>query len=174
MNMASLPKCPHCGSKEVSRVEGFYRCAGCLTDFGRVPYDDNGVPMIEACSGLRFRFGDLINGSVRLRMGQDGDVCLYEIYDSNGGGLNKHADMLDKAAWDKFRKELFNKVYVNDWNKEYIPVNDGTPVITDQDWELSVIVDENEEYIFRGYGAFPVYWDKFMKLLKPILANLEA
>ena len=130
--------------------------------------------MIEACSGLRFRFGDLINGSVRLRMGQDGDVCLYEIYDSNGGGLNKHADMLDKAAWDKFRKELFNKVYVNDWNKEYIPVNDGTPVITDQDWELSVIVDENEEYIFRGYGAFPVYWDKFMKLLKPILANLEV
>jgi hypothetical protein len=174
MNMASLPKCPHCGYKEVSRVEGFYRCAGCLSDFGRVPYDDNGVPMIEACSGLRFRFGDLINGSVRLRMGQDGDVCLYEIYDSNGGGLNKHADMLDKAAWDKFRKELFNKVYVNDWNKEYIPVNDGTPVITDQDWELSVIVDENEEYIFRGYGAFPVYWDKFMKLLKPILANLEA
>ena len=81
--MANLPKCPHCGSKNVSRVEGFYRCADCLNDFGRTPYDDNGIPMIEACSGLRIRLGDLFNGSVRLRMGQDGDVCLYEIYDSN-------------------------------------------------------------------------------------------
>lgn len=169
--MASLPKCPHCGSKEVSRVEGFYRCASCLTDFGRVPYSDDAVPMVEACSGLRFRYGDLINGSLRLRMGQDGDVCLYEIYDSIEGGLDKYADMLTKEEWDKFRKELFNKVYVNDWDKEYIPVNDGREIATDEEWELSVIVNENEEYTFRGYDAYPVYWDKFMKLLKPILSK---
>jgi hypothetical protein len=170
--MASLPKCPHCGSKEVSRVENFYRCAGCLSDFGRVPYDDNGVPMVEACTGLRFRYGDMLNDSICLRLGQDGDVCLYELYESSGGGLNKYADMLDKAAWDKFRKELFEKVYINDWDKEYIPVNDGREITTDQDWELSVIVDENEEYLYKGYGAFPVYWDNFIKLLNPILAHL--
>ena len=171
--MANLPKCPHCGSKNVSRVEGFYRCADCLNDFGRTPYDDNGIPMIEACSGLRFRLGDLFNGSVRLRLGQDGDVCLYEIYDSNGGGLNKYADMLSKEEWNRFRKELFEKVYVYDWDKEYIPVNDGRDVSDDEEWELSVIIDENEEYLYRGYGAYPVYWDKFMKLLKPILENLN-
>ena len=171
--MANLPKCPHCGSKNVSRVDNFYRCADCLSDYGRTPYDDKGVPMIESCTGIRVRLGDFLDGSIRIRLCEDGDVCLYEIYDSNGGGLDKYADVLSAAEWKKFRKELFEKIYVNDWDKIYIAPNDGRAAVKDEEWELSVIVDEDEEYIYRGYGEYPVYWDRFIRLIKPLLNNLN-
>ena len=171
--MARLPVCPKCGSKQTSRVENFYRCADCRSDFGRKPYTDDGEPMAESVKGLRFRFGDLISGSVRLRMAEDLGSCLWEVYDTNDGDLDKYADVLDSEEWMTFKETLFSKLFYYDWDKEYIPVNDGREVRGNNEWEVDVIVNENEEYTCRGYDAYPIYWDGFMKLLDSFFNKLQ-
>ncbi|MCR4951626.1 MAG: transposase [Solobacterium sp.] len=171
--MAIYPVCPHCGSKQTSRVENFYRCSECRKDFGREPYTDNGEKMTDAVKGLRFRFGDLISGSVRLRMAEDLDSCLWEVYDTNGGDLDKVADVMNSEEWQAFKNTLLHDLYYYDWAKEYIPVNDGREIRGNNEWETAVIVSENEEYICRGYDAYPVYWDKFMSLLDPFFNRLQ-
>lgn len=171
--MAKLPVCPKCGSKQTSRVEQFYRCAACHSDFGREILSDEGENMAEAVKGVRFRFGDLISGSVRLRMAEDLDSCLWEVYDTNGGDLDKVADVLDAEEWKAFKKAMFEDLFIYDWDKEYIPVNDGREIRGNNAWEVDIIVNENEEYTYRGYDAYPVYWDKFMKLLDPFFNKLQ-
>ncbi|MBR4164590.1 MAG: hypothetical protein IKR11_13800 [Solobacterium sp.] len=169
-----LPVCPHCGQKDVTRVEDFYRCNSCHSDFGRTAYSDDGTPMIEAVTGLRFQYGDVISGSVRLRFVQDGEVCLYEVYEANGKGINKHADVLSAEEWMNLKKKLFEALYVNDWDRFYIPVNDGREIMSNQAWALAVIVNDNEEYEYAGVDEKPIYWKQFEKLITPFLDNLKA
>jgi hypothetical protein len=168
-----LPVCPHCGEKEVSRVESFYRCSSCHIDFGRTPVSDEGVPMVDAVTGLRFQYGDVISGSLRLRFLQDGEVCLYEVYDTNGGNIKKHADVLSGAEWKKLKKNLFENLFVTDWDHVYYPVNDGREISHNDAWSLAVIVNENEEYEYQGVDEKPVYWKGFEKLFKPFFEDLD-
>lgn len=173
MTTKKLPTCPHCGSKKVKKVDTFYRCSECKNDFGREVLTDDGLSMIEEVKGIRFRFGDIISGSVRLRFAQDGEDCLYEVYDSFEGGLNKVAGVLTHDEWIDFKKKLFNSIYVNDWAKDYIPVNDGKTVRDNNHWELAYYVNENEEYIYEGVDSYPVYWTQFTRLLKPFVDQLK-
>ena len=172
-HMPSVPKCPHCGSKNVSRVEGFYRCKNCRKDFGRDPIADDGTLLVDSVRGFRFRFGDVLSGSVRLRINQVDDDCLFEVYDSNEGGLDKVADVLPLDEWHKLKETMLRTLYVYDWDKEYIPVNDGREIRANNEWEFSVIVNEDEEYTHRGVDAYPVYWDRFLKLLDPFFDRLQ-
>ncbi len=173
--MAKTPVCPACGSKMVTRVETFYRCSDCKKDFGRTPMSDDGVPMEKAVTGLRFRFGDIVTGSVRLRFIEEPDKdALYEVYDSNEGGLNKFAGVLTATEWVKFKKNLFEKAYVADWDRSYIPVNDGREISANNEWNLAVIVSDAEEIEFSGFDAYPVYWNAFLKLVDPFFENLKT
>lgn len=167
------PICPHCGGKKVTRVDAFYHCEECKRDFGREALSDSGESMIEAIKGMRFRYGDIISGSARLRFVQDGDDCLYEVYDSFQGGLNKYAGVLSNDEWIAMKKKMFEKIFLNDWDKEYIPVNDGKKVPENNHWEFAMYVNENEEYIFKGVDAYPIYWSQFMKVLHPFFENLK-
>ncbi len=172
--MKKLPICPHCGSKNVKSEEEFYHCDDCLVNYGRDAYADDGTPMIDAVTGLRFRYGDVISGSVRLRFIQDGDVCLYEVYDSQEGGLNKFAGVLSADEWKKLKTTLFESLFVNDWDRMYIPVNDGREIRGNNEWAFNVIVNDNEEYGYEGVDAFPVYWKQFLKLIDPFMDNLKT
>ena len=165
--MAKTPVCPHCGSKETVDNESFYTCNACHNDFGREALSDDGESMITAVKGMRFRYGDVISGSVRLRFVQDGDVCLYEVYDSYEGGVNKFAGVLEGKEWTKLKKTLFESLYLMDWDREYIPVNDGREIRGNNEWEFAVAVSMDEEYVYRGVDADPAYWNKFMKLIEP-------
>ncbi len=171
--MPKIPVCPHCGSRNVTNVEEFYRCEDCHTDFGRVPYSDDGVPMTEAVTGLRFRFGDYISGSVHLRFAQEDEDCLYEVYDANEGGIDKYADMLSLEEWGELKKKLFENLFIYDWDKYFIPVNDGREIRGNNEWEFSIIVNEEEEYTYSGVDAYPVYWDRYMRVLEPFFKKLE-
>lgn len=170
--MPRLPVCPHCGYKKVEPIDSFYHCPECLSDFGRIPLSDAGEPMLEAVSGLRFRYGDFISGSVRLRFVQEDGNCLYEVYDANEGGIDKYADLLTMEEWTALKKVLLEDLYVYDWEKEYIPVNDGR-ILGNNEWEFSVIVSDDEEYTYRGFDAYPVYWDKFLEAMDPFFRKLE-
>ena len=171
--MPKLPVCPLCGYKKVQPADSFYHCPECLSDFGRQPHSDDGEPMVDAVTGLRFRYGDFISGSVRLRFAQEGDNCLYEVYDANEGGIDKYADLLSLEEWTALKKVLLEDLYVYDWEKLYIPVNDGRKVLGNNEWEFSVIVSDDEEYTYRGFDAYPVYWDKFLVVLEPFFRKLE-
>ncbi len=171
--MPKNPVCPHCGSRNVTNVEEFYRCEDCHSDFGRVPYSDDGVPMVDAVTGLRFRFGDFITGSVHLRFAQEDDDCLYEVYDANEGGIDKYADVLSLEEWTNLKKKLFENLYMYDWDRSFIPVNDGREIRGNNEWLFSIIVSEDEEYTYSGVDAYPVYWDRFMRVLEPFFKKLE-
>ncbi len=165
--------CPHCGSKKIEKSDAFSRCQTCQRDFGRVAYTDDGEKMVEAVKGIRFRYGDVITGSVRLRFIEDpSKQALYEVYDSNDG-LNKFAGLISEEEWNTFRKNLFEKIYVNDWDREYIPKNDGREIRGNNEWELSVIVNDAEEYTYHGVDAYPVYWDDLMDLFEPFFNQLK-
>lgn len=165
--------CPHCGSKETKEENGWYHCSACHRDFGRTPFSDDGTEMVKAVTGLRFRYGDIFAGSVRLRFVSDGEGCVYEVYDANEGGVDKVAGVLDDKAWKKFKENLFEKLFVMDWDKEYVPVNDGREIRGNNEWELAVEVGESEEYVYHGVDAYPVYWNRFMKLLDPFFDQLK-
>lgn len=171
--MPKLPICPHCGSKLVTPAETFFRCDECHTDFGREPMSDDGRILSESITGIRFRYGDVISGSVRLRFIQDGDTCLYEVYDSNEGGIDKVAGVMNHEEWTAFRHKLFDDLYLFDWDKQYIPVNDGREIRGNNEWEFAVAVSEDEEYIYRGVDAYPVYWNRFLKALDPFFDQLK-
>lgn len=171
--MPKNPVCPNCGSRNVTNVEDFYRCEDCHTDFGRVPFADDGVPMVDAVKGLRFRFGDFITGSVHLRFAQEDDDCLYEVYDANEGGIDKYADVLSLEEWTDLKKKLFEKLYIYDWDRYFIPVNDGREIRGNNEWIFSIIVNDDEEYTYTGVDAYPVYWDRYMKVLEPFFKKLE-
>lgn len=172
--MSKTPVCPHCGSRDVKENDSFYTCSSCHYDFGREPVSDDGEPMVTAVKGMRFRFGDVISGSVRLRFVQDGSICLYEVYDSNEGGVDKIAGVLSEEEWMNLKKKLFDELYVMDWEREYIPVNDGRAIRGNNEWEFAVAVNLDEEYVFRGVDAYPVYWNRFMKLMDPFFDKLKA
>lgn len=171
--MPKNPVCPHCGSRNVTNVEDFYRCEDCHRDFGRVPFSDDGVPMVDAVKGLRFRFGDFITGSVHLRFAQEEECCLYEVYDANEGGIDKYADMLSLEEWTELKKKLFENLYIYDWDRYFIPVNDGREIRGNNEWIFSIIVSDDEEYTYTGVDAYPVYWDRYMKVLEPFFKKLE-
>ena len=71
--MAKKLICPHCGSKDVEKHSEYFVCNNCKNSFGRVALSDEGIPMVDAVTGLRFRYGDIVSGSVRLRMIQEKD-----------------------------------------------------------------------------------------------------
>lgn len=168
-----LPVCPHCGSKNVQAVNDFYRCEDCLQDFGRDAESEEGIPLTEAIKGLRFRYGDIVSGSVRLRIVQEEDDCIFEVYDANEGGVDKVADVLDMNEWNKIKDKLVNAFYVSDWNREYIPVNDGQTVPENNEWELDLDINEDESLTFKGYDAYPVYWNAFMRVIHPFFERLQ-
>jgi DNA-directed RNA polymerase subunit RPC12/RpoP len=168
-----VPVCPHCGSKNVKTENGFYRCRDCSNDFGRTAMSDEGIPMIDAVTGLRFRYGDAISGSVHLRFAEDEGSCVFEVYDANEGGSNKHAEVIPMKTWMALKRKLFEELYVADWNREYMPVNDGQSVQDNNTWDFSVIVNENEEILYRGVDAYPVYWKELLALLDPYLEKLK-
>ena len=165
--------CPHCGSKTTEALENYEKCLDCGMSFGREEVADNGESLIKAVHGLRFRYGDVVSGSVRLRMAEDSGVCVFEVYDANNGGVDKVADVISMDEWNKIKETLFHKLYLADWDKTYIPVNDGKTVSDNNEWELGLDVGDDEELVYRGYDAFPPYWKGFMKVLDPFFARLN-
>ena len=165
--------CPHCGSRNTEKVENYHKCLDCGLDFGREEVTDDGLALEDAICGLRFRFGDVVSGSVRLRMAEDGDVCVFEVYDANEGGVDKIADVISMDEWKKIKNTLVAKLYIADWNKVYIPVNDGRTVSENNEWELGLAIGNDGEIVYRGYDAFPPYWKDFMKLMDPFFSRLN-
>ena len=78
-----------------------------------------------------------------------------------------------KSHWKAFKETLYHKLYLADWDKEYIPVNDGQRVSENNDWELGVLLDDDEEMIYRGYDEFPAYWKGFLNLIDPFFSRLN-
>ncbi len=171
--MRKIVVCPHCGSKKIEKFDTFSRCEDCQRDFGRAALDDEGRNLTESVKGLRFRYGDVITGSVRLRFVEDpSKQALFEVYDSNDG-LNKVAGIISEEEWNTLRKDLFEKVFVGDWEREYIPKNDGREIRGNNEWEFSTIVSEDEEYTYHGVDAYPVYWQDLLDLLEPYFNQLK-
>ena len=168
-----LPVCPHCGSKNVKEVHHFYTCKDCSLDFGREAFSDDGRPMSDAVTGILFRYGDTISGSVHLRFAEDEGNCVFEVYDAHEGGANKVVEVVPMKTWMELKRKLFDVLFVNDWDKEYMPVNDGQSILGNNSWEFSVIVNENEEQVYHGVDAYPVYWHELMNLLDPYLDQLK-
>jgi hypothetical protein len=173
MNTKKLPVCPHCGSKNVVAKNSFYLCKDGSHDFGRPALTDDGQPMIDRVTGIRFRFGDAISGSVHLRFAEDEGSCVFEVYDANEGGRDKVAEVVPMKKWQEIKRKLFEELYVNDWDREYMPVNDGQSVLGNNSWDLEVIVSENEEVKYYGVDAYPVYWHGLLNLLDPYLDKLK-
>lgn len=173
MAVKKIPVCPHCGSKNVKAMNLFYVCKDCSHDFGRPALTDDGESMIDKVTGLRFRYGDAISGSVHLRFAEDEGSCVFEVYDANEGGANKVAEVVPMETWNNIKRKLFEELFVNDWDGEYIPVNDGQSVLGNNSWEFSLIVSENEELTYSGVDAYPVYWHGLLNLLDPYLDKLK-
>jgi hypothetical protein len=173
MAVKKLPVCPHCGSKNVKAVHNFYTCKDCANDFGREAFSDDGRPMIEAVTGILFRYGDAISGSVHLRFAEDEGSCVFEVYDAHEGGANKVVEVVPMKTWKELKRKLFEVLFLNDWDKEYMPVNDGQSILGNNSWEFSVIVNENEEQVYHGVDAYPVYWHGLLNLLDPYLDKLK-
>ena len=55
----------------------------------------------------------------------------------------------------------------------YIPVNDGQRVSENNDWELGILLEDDEETVYCGYDEFPAYWKEFLKLIDPFFARLN-
>lgn len=166
--------CPHCGSKDVEKHAEYYSCNTCKNSFGREALSDKGVPMVDAVTGLRFRYGDVVSGSARLRMLQEKDgSCVYEVYDANEGGVDKVADVLSKEDWIALKKALFEDLYLADWQQIYIPNNDGKILLDNNEWELGIDVNADEQYQYVGYDAYPVHWKALMKLIEPFFDKLN-
>ena len=171
--MAKTIICPHCGGKKVKKVDTYLKCEECEKDFGRKALNDDGIPLTECIKDIRFRYGDVISGSVRAHFVEDDAQCVYEVYDANEGGVDKVADLMTKEEWETFKKELVEDIYLFDWNRVYIPVNDGRELRGNNEWELDILATEEEEYIFKGVDAYPVYWNKFLRLLEPYFDKLK-
>lgn len=169
----NLPVCPHCGSKRVKKMDEFYRCDDCKKDFGRTAISDDGEPLAEEVTGLRFRYGDEESGHTHLRIVQDEKECLFEVYRAMNGDVHKIADVMTLDEWSKLKKKLFQNVFLTDWDNTYIPVNDGQQIPEHVEWELGLEVNDTEERIYHGEGAYPVYWDKFLGYLMPYFKKPE-
>lgn len=168
-----LPVCPHCGSHHVKKIEDFYRCDDCRRDFGRSETADDGTPLTDAVKGLRFRYGDIVSGSVRLRIVEADGKVKYEVYDANEGGVDKVEDELSSEEWMKIKDKLINHLFVSDWDREYIAVNDGQSVPDNNEWELDLDINEDEVLTYRGYDAVPAYWTQLMRIVNPFFKKLE-
>lgn len=173
MPAKKLPVCPHCGSKKIKEADGFFHCKDCASDFGRVALSDYGEPMIQAVTGIRFCYGDAVSGSVHLRFQEDGDSCIFEVYDANEGGADKVIEVVPMKKWQELKRKLFEELYVNDWDKEYLPVNDGQSEFENNSWKFTVIVNDEEETSYSGVDAYPVYWRGLINLLDPYLDKLK-
>jgi hypothetical protein len=172
--MAKKIVCPHCGSKKVKKYNEYYLCDDCKNSFGREAISDKGVPMVDAVKGLRFRYGDVVSGSARLRMVQEKDgSCLYEVYDANEGGIDKVADVLSAEDWKELKEKLYTELYLSDWDRVYIPNNDGKKVLDNNEWELGIDISWDEVYEYYGYDEYPVYWKELMKLIEPFFDKLS-
>jgi len=173
--MMKNPICPHCGNKDTAEQEGHYHCSGCGADFGAPALDEDGRPLADAIQGLRFRYGDVMSGSVRLRFIEDADhdACLYEVYDSSEGGLNKHAGTITLEEWNLLKHKMYDHLFLQDWDHRYLHANDGSAADENNEWELVMQLPGTEEYTFEGVDAYPVYWGQLMKLFEPYFHELE-
>lgn len=172
--MAKKMICPHCGSKKIKKLKEYCVCETCKNSFGREALCDHGEPMVEAVKGLRFRYGDIVSGSVRLRIAEEVDgSCLFEVYDANEGGVDKVADVLSAKDWKALKKKLYEDLYLADWDGIYIPNNDGKKVLENNEWQLGIDISEDETNEYRGYDEYPVFWKDFMKLIEPFFNRLN-
>ncbi len=174
--MSAQVVCPHCGSKETEERKGsFYYCKECTNEFGRDRNTDDGVPLVEAIQGLRFSYGNMVTGSIRIRFAWDeeGQTCVYEVYQVKDGKINKIADTIEQKEFDRIRNSLVNTMFVQDWDKVYYPINDGSSFNPDAEWRLDIIVKDEDERTYRGIDAYPPYFSKLNTYLKKYFAKLE-
>ena len=55
----------------------------------------------------------------------------------------------------------------------YYPANDGRELRGNNEWELDILISDDEEYIFKGVDAYPAYWNAFLKQLDPYFDKLR-
>lgn len=169
------PKCPYCGGLNTISHHNSWYCRDCSAEFGRDALNDDGIPMKDAMSGLRFSYGSVVSGSMSIRFvwDEDGQSCLYEVYQAKDGVIRKQADLIDAQKWNQIKDTLIDKLYVCDWQNTYYPPTDGSPYNPDHEWRLDLLEKDGQEKIFRGYDSFPPYFNDLQKIFRPYIRKLD-
>ncbi len=173
--MSEEKMCPHCGSRETEVREGHYYCRNCGREFGRDKETNNGEPLKEKLTGLRFGIGNEKDGVLRIRIAKEAqtDEVVYEVYQAKNGFINKKADIMDTAVWNRLVNTLVDECFVCDWDRQYYPVNDGATLYQGVGWRLDLIVEGEDEITYQGIDAYPVYLARVRRLLAPYAAMVR-
>lgn len=189
--LGPVMKCPKCGSKNVAKIQyGMpifseklkseiesrkvflggccvtgtdpkYHCNDCGKEFGTPPdLICHGLPQLEI-GYIRFSDGGFLGDRQEITLEKNENRAVFTVF--GWGRIEKHSGQISLEEWDKILDKLFCRLYVHEWEKEYIDPN----VLDGEQWELQFKTIHGVELNYYGSNAFPPMWKELKNIFKP-------
>ena len=151
----------------ISDYDPTRHCNECNNDFGYPPaiFSEEGkiTDYYNMCvNSLEFRIGGFFGGYniVKIIMNKDGALACSHHFPTDYD--TKKEVQISHEEWREIIDKLFFKMYLCDWEHEYIDseVCDGTQ------WSLSLGLYDGSEKVYSGSNAFPPYMKQLKNLFK--------
>lgn len=161
--------CPRCGSlriEETTEKKGTtqYKCCDCRSRFG----DENEA---KGYADLLVRFlveiKDVLGNKIFLKLTKSIDD--YKYYLKIGRSKGYEGD-LDSSFWDELAENLFVECSFHKWNESYFGTMGNYGLV----WDMEASFERRHTLSAHGCNSFPVYWEKVVSLILPLLEECEG
>ena len=157
------------GGKEATENSSRWECRECGKQFGRLPVWSAGEKKItpEDLVRIEFMIGGCFSGYDTVVIRRDGENMALCVSHMPNYGVPVYVREYSGREWDALMKLMFEKVYVQDWKREYTDnlVLDGTQ------WSLVMTFIGGLSLEFSGSNDYPTLWETFQKQFAKYVAE---
>lgn len=146
-------------------------CNDCRKKFAFPPY------LIDKNEGTAEAFEDIVKKFTFRSccyLGVDTEIEIWK----NDRGAFVHANQwisgkiikdrhITELRWRRLINDLYTRVYLNEWKKNYS--NQGFVLPDGEAWDIEVKLTGRRVRTYGGYDAYPPYWPELKALLRPFL-----
>lgn len=102
-------------------------------------------------------------GSPQILMEKkDGQIRL-EIRPASADPQSSYERLMTDEEWEQLLEVLYKQLYLHEWNRIFLTRRfpEG------EKWELTIKLTEDREIPYKGFGAYPPYWEELKAVFRP-------
>jgi len=155
-------------SQEANK-EAKYHCPSCSSNVGTPPVlRETGEDYRDIAVSLDFSVGGW-NSRRRILIKKDNDGIELSVWHRFSPFPPDVQRKMKKAEWEKLLDRLYGKLYLHEWDKEFI--NHG--ILDGTQWYLKIAFTGDRVERYGGSNCFPPYWNDLKELFKPYWQEAE-
>ena len=124
---------------------------------------------MEQVQSIRFLIGGYFGGSTEILIEQVSYGAMVTIRKYPADFIEPEVLRITLRKWFRIVYDLYNRMYLQEWKREYIDPN----VLDGEQWELEIKLSDDRTEYHCGSNAYPPYWPELKKLFSPYLKKAE-